>query len=68
MTLSMSRYGILLITAGGVDDESARVAVALSLVVGFTVSAFAFRLKSRWCPACGRMTTAMPERTGQHRG
>jgi hypothetical protein len=33
------------------------------LVLGFLAGLFAFRVKSRWCPACGRTTVALAERS-----
>jgi hypothetical protein len=31
-------------------------AVVAALTLGFSAGLFAFRVKSRWCPACGTMT------------
>lgn len=44
------------------------VATASALVVGFLAGLLSFKVKSRWCPHCGAMTTAeLPDRaTVQH--
>jgi hypothetical protein len=31
-------------------------------LLGFLFGLFTFRIKSRWCPACGSTTTALHER------
>lgn len=31
--------------------------VATGVLFGFIAGLFAFRVKSRWCPQCGRMTS-----------
>ncbi|MFC4105367.1 hypothetical protein [Micromonospora zhanjiangensis] len=33
--------------------------VLVSLVPGFLLGLFAFRVKSRWCPRCGATTDAL---------
>jgi hypothetical protein len=34
------------------------VAVTSALLVGFLAGLISFKIKSRWCPHCGAMTTA----------
>jgi len=34
------------------------MAVAMGIVLGYLAGLFSFRVKSRWCPACGRTTQA----------
>jgi hypothetical protein len=37
-------------------------AVVAALIIGFTAGLLAFRVKNRWCPACGATTFALAER------
>lgn len=34
------------------------IAVTCALLVGFLAGLISFKVKSRWCPHCGAMTTA----------
>ena len=34
------------------------MAVAMGIALGFMAGLFSFRVKRRWCPACGRLTQA----------
>jgi NADH pyrophosphatase NudC (nudix superfamily) len=38
--------------------------VAMAAVAGFAAGLFSFRVKSRWCPSCGRLTKAEGDRRG----
>nr|MDT0660020.1 hypothetical protein [Micromonospora sp. DSM 115978] len=38
--------------------------VTAGVLFGFIAGLFAFRVKSRWCPQCGGMTSALA--AGQH--
>ncbi len=40
-------------------------AVVAALVLGFLAGFFAFRVKTRWCPACGATTLTYEERRQQ---
>jgi len=41
------------------------IAVTSALLVGFLAGLISFKVKSRWCPQCGAMTTADFARGGQ---
>ncbi len=36
------------------------VAVFAAVLLGFLAGLWAFKVKSRWCPECGAMTTVHP--------
>jgi hypothetical protein len=38
------------------------VAIAMAALLGFLAGLFSFRVKSRWCPSCGRTTRAGVDR------
>lgn len=42
-------------------------AVVAALVIGFLAGLWAFKIKSRWCPQCGSMTSAGPSVAGRQR-
>jgi hypothetical protein len=44
------------------------IAVTSALLVGFLAGLISFKVKSRWCPQCGAMTTAdLPGAVNQQR-
>lgn len=36
-------------------------------LLGFLAGLFSFRVKSRWCPRCGGLTSSIPDRPGPSR-